>query len=104
MAKKYNYTFIDKKTGAHRRRVLLPALISFLLLAAAIIVSLAFSGSAGSFVGAFGFCGIFFALLGFIYSIRLLASKVKGRTIFAAAIACGIMFIAWLALFLAGLR
>jgi len=104
MAKKYNYTFIDKKTGTKRKRALIPALVSFLLLAAAIVVSVVFGGSAGAFVGGFGFCGIFFALLGFIYSVRLLAAKVKGRMIFAAAIASGIMFIAWLALFLAGLR
>ena len=104
MAKKYNYSFLDKRTGARRKKALLPAAISFLLFAASIVISVISGGSAGSVVGGFGFCGIFFALLGFINSIRLLAAKIKGRTVFAGAITSGIMFIAWLALFLAGLR
>ena len=104
MSKKYNYSFVDKKTGSKQKRALILAAVSALLLAAAAVISVASGGAGGAFLGGFGLGGILFALWGFIYSIRLLSKRMTSRMVFAGAIFCGVMFIVWLPLFLLGVR
>ncbi len=104
MSRKYNYSFVDKKTGSKQKRSLILALVSVLLLAASVVLSVVFGGAGAAFLGGFGLAGILFALWGFISSIRLLAQHMTSRMVFAGAITCGIMFISWLAVFLIGIR
>lgn len=104
MSKRYNYSFVDKKTGSKQKRPLILAGVSALLLAAAAVISIAAGGAGGAFLGGFGLGGMLFALWGFISSIKMLSKRMTARMVFAGAISCGIMFIVWLALFLIGVR
>lgn len=104
MAKRYNYSFVNKKTGIRQKRPLFLALLSFLLFAVSLIISVIFGGKGGTIIGAFGLVGILLALWGFAVSIRLLMKRMNGRIVFAGAVSCAVMFIVWLAMFLLGVR
>lgn len=104
MSHKKRYTFLKKKVSEQSRFAMILALLSLIMLAAAVLVSAYYGGQAGLVVGGIGLLGILFAVYGFITAMRDL---VKRRDTYlqagAATVLSGLMAIVWLSLILWGL-
>ena len=81
------------------------AALSALLLIACLIVSFAMRGNAGVWVGGLGLIAILVSVYGFSVGMRSFREKRVSYSFSTfGSIACGIMSVAWLILFLAGVN
>ncbi len=103
MAKKMMYSFTEKKHSVDGIISTIMGSISLVFLLAMVYASYYMRGDAGIYAGAFGVCGIAFALAGFIVGIISFSEKnIKYRYPKIGSVLCGVLFAAWLGLYLIG--
>ena len=102
--KKYNYNFVRKPSEGGKEALYMAGASVFLFLLAS-VVSFAFRGNGGIFLGAAGLFS--FLLLGYGFYVGMKSFKeeqVSHRMSVLGSITSGGMLVAWLALFLIGVR
>ncbi|EET59890.1 hypothetical protein BRYFOR_08013 [Marvinbryantia formatexigens DSM 14469] len=103
MAKKMMYSFTEKKNSVNGIISTIMGGISLVFLLAMIYASYYMRGDAGIYAGAFGLCGLIFALAGFIVGIRSFSEKnIKYKYPKIGSVLSGTVFVIWLALYLIG--
>ena len=103
MAKKMMYSFAEKKNSVNGIIATIMGAVSLLFLLAMIYTSYYMRGDAGLYAGAFGVCGILFALVGFILGFICFSEKnIKYKYPKIGSVLCGIVFAIWLGLYLIG--
>ena len=103
MAKKMMYSFAEKKNPVSGIISTIMGAVSLIFLLAMVIVSYYMWGHAGIYAGAFGLCGMIFALAGFLLGVTSFSEKnIKYKYPKLGSILCGIMFVIWLGLYLIG--
>lgn len=103
MAKRYKYATTQKQESQEGKASTIFAGISFGLFLIAIIVSFAFRGNGGIYLGAIGVMAICFAIYGFIRGLRSFSEDDCSHTYCViGSISNGIIVVGWLALFLIG--
>lgn len=102
MAKKYNYNFIRKKSEGGGAAVRLATVSGGLFIIDAVI-SFAFGGKAGVYVGAVALFAMLTAVYGFYLGLRSFReTKVSHRQSVIGSVSCGVLAVLWLSLFLIG--
>lgn len=105
MAKRFKYTSRIKPETQSGMAATVMAVISALLLVAAIIVAFVFKGAGGNYLGAIGLTGLLLAVVGFFIGLKSFSEKEKShRFSTIAGMANGIIAVIWLALYLVGIR
>ncbi|MCI1721997.1 MAG: DUF6142 family protein [Lachnospiraceae bacterium] len=105
MAKSQKYKFEKREQSKGGRTASFLALASAALFAAAVIVSFAQGGKAGTEVGGLALIAILFSVYGFIVGMKSFREKdVSPVLSIIGSIACGVIMVCWLTLFLAGIR
>ena len=105
MKKVRRYSVMKKKVSKESRLSVLLAVISACAFLFCIIVSAFSNGSAPSYTGAIGLASALLALYSCILGIKeLSASKNEYKKSYVGAIAGGVVFIVWLAIFLTGVK
>ncbi|MGI6116819.1 MAG: hypothetical protein ACOYBC_00375 [Bilifractor sp.] len=100
---KNKYTFV-KKVAPAAKESLIMSTISLGLFVLDIILSCAFSGKGGAFLGAIGLFAMLVAMYGFYLGIRAISKRGTNYRITAlGTIFAGIMSIIWLSVFFLGL-
>lgn len=105
MAKEQKYKFEKKEHSRGGRTASFLALASFALFVSSVIVSFVFKGNAGTAVGGMALIAMLLSVYGFICGMKSFAEKgVSPILSVVGSIACGIIMVGWLTLFLAGVR
>lgn len=105
MRKKFKYSFARKDETEGGFTSVLYAGISFGLFLIAALLSFAWSGNAGSWIGAFGVMAMLFSFFGFLAGIKSFKERDKNyRYSVIGAMANGVFLVGWLALFLIGIK
>ena len=99
--KKYNYNFVRKPSEGGKEALYMAGASVFLFLLAS-VVSFAFRGNGGIFLGAAGLFS--FLLSGYGFYVGIKEEQVSHRMSVLGSITSGGMLVAWLALFLIGVR
>ena len=103
MKKRFRYAFTKKEETEGGLASVIFAGISLALFLVAAGMSFFWEGNAESWIGAFGVMGILFSANGFMTGIKSFQEKEKNyRMSVVGAMANGIFFVGWLALFLRG--
>lgn len=103
MRKKYRYSFTKKGETEGGFASVIFAGISLVLFLTSAIISFAWEGNAGSWIGVLGFMAVLFSVCGFFIGIKSFQEKDKNyRFSVLGAMANGVFFVGWLALFLIG--
>lgn len=104
MAKKVMYSFEEKRHSVNGIIATIMGGVSLLFLLAMIYASYYMRGHAGLYAGAFGVCGIIFALAGFILGIFSFSEKnIKYKYPKIGSVLSGVAFAVWLGLYLIGI-
>lgn len=105
MAKRYKYSFTKKEEAQEGRASVIMAAVSFGLFLILSLVSFACGGKGGTVVGAGGLFAMLLALYGCYTGCKSFGKqrRVPKRSVIGA-LASGVMFILWLALFLVGVK
>ncbi|MDD3339538.1 MAG: hypothetical protein PHS82_11865 [Lachnospiraceae bacterium] len=104
MAKEHKYTFAQKVHSKSGRDSSIFAGISLLLFVAAAIISFAYKGKAGVYIGGIALMAMLFSVYGFIIGLRGFSEKNCAHTLcITGAISNGIIMVGWLALALIGI-
>lgn len=105
MAKKMMYSFTEKKNSVNGIISTIMGTVSVVLLLAMIYTSYYMRGEAGLYAGAFGLSGMIFALFGFILGIISFSEKnIKYKYPKIGSVMSGVVFAAWLGLYLIGFQ
>ena len=100
--KKYNYNFVRKQSEGGKEALYMAGASVFLLSS---VVSFAFRGKGGIFLGAAGLFSFLLSGYGFYVGMKSFQEEqVSHRMSVLGSITCGGMLVAWLALFLIGVR
>ncbi len=103
MAKKMMYSFTEKKNSVNGIISTIMGSVSLVFLLAMIYASYYMRGDAGLYAGAFGLCGMIFALAGFIVGVCSFSEKnIKYKYPKIGSVLSGTVFVIWLALYLIG--
>lgn len=103
MAKKTMYSFAEKRNSGNGIVSTIMGVISLVFFVAMVYASYYTRGDAGIYAGAFGVCGIIFALAGFIVGVISFSEKdIKYKYPKIGSILSGIMFGVWLTIYLIG--
>lgn len=103
MKKRFKYAFTRKKETEGGFASVIYACSSLFLFLVCAVLSFAFSGKAGAWVGALGLMAILFSVSGFCIGIRSFQEKDRNyRFSMLGSMANGILSVGWLALFLIG--
>lgn len=101
--KKYNYNFVRKQSQGGKEALYMAGVSVFLFLLASVI-SFAFRGKGGIFLGAAGLFSFLLSGYGFYVGMKSFQEEqVSHRMSVIGSITCGGMMVAWLALFLSGI-
>ena len=102
--KKYNYNFVRKPSEGGKEALYMAGASVFLFLLAS-VVSFAFRGNGGIFLGAAGLFSFLLSGYGFYVGMKSFKEEqVSHRMSVLGSITSGGMLVAWLALFLIGVR
>ena len=105
MKGKYRYSIRKEEDTAGSRRTLFIALASLAALVCGIVLSFAKRGNGPAYVGALGLCSMILAAFGLFSGLQQLKGENKGRrNPLAGTLLCGVIFIIWLVLVIAGIR
>lgn len=105
MAKEQKYKFEKKEHSRGGKTSSFLALASAVLFFISVIVSFANGGNAGTAVGGLAFIALLFSVYGFIVGMKSFNEKnVSPLFSIVGSIACGVIMVGWLTLFLAGIR
>ena len=103
MRRKYKYAFTRKEETQGGFAAIVFAALSLFLFFISAILSFAFKGHAGNWIGVFGLMAILFSGYGFFIGIRSFQEKDKSYHLsMLGSLASGLIFVGWLALFLLG--
>ena len=103
MRRRYKYAFTKKGETEGGFASVIFAGISLFLFVVAAILSFAWEGNAGTWIGVLGFMAILFSICGFFIGIKSFQEKEKNyRFSVLGAMGNGVFFVGWLALFLIG--
>lgn len=103
MRRRYKYAFTKKGETEGGFVSVIFAGISLFLFVVAAILSFAWEGNAGTWIGVLGFMAILFSICGFFIGIKSFQEKEKNyRLSVLGAMGNGVFFVGWLALFLIG--
>ncbi len=105
MSDNRKFRFITKPKASGGKESIALAVVSVVIMAAAVLVS-AFMGGEGSVIlGALGLCAIGFAIYGFILGLKgLNEKKVDHKLSFIGTLGSGLAGILWLAIFFLGIK
>ncbi|NCC43545.1 MAG: hypothetical protein EOM18_08170 [Clostridia bacterium] len=103
MRKRFRYSFTKKEeTEGGFASVIFAGLALFVFIIVAVL-SFVWEGKAGSWIGSLGIMAILFSVCGFCIGIRSFQERDKNyRFSVLGAMANGVIFVGWLALFLIG--
>lgn len=102
--KKFKYSFAPDANAKGGVEATAAAAISLVLLLIAAIISFAFEGKGGTFLGAMGMFSFLLSAYGFYLGIRSFTEKnVNYRYSIVGSLASGVLAVLWLALFLVGI-
>lgn len=105
MASKRRYTFTERRSSKGGKFALCLAGAAFVLLAAVVLISVFFQGNAGSFIGALSLTGALLSAYGFYCGMKSFSeTDVSPAFSILGSIASGVIMVAYLTLFLTGLR
>ncbi len=103
MAKKYKYSFTKKTGDRGGRDAAVLAAVSLGLFLILSLVSFGFGGKGSAAVGGIGLFAMLLSLYGCYVGFKSISrQKSPARSTLMGAIAAGVVFILWLALFLVG--
>ena len=103
MGKRYKYTFARKKQSEGGITSSVMALISVPLFLTGAVLSFAFQGKGGLYLGAMGLVAIGVSVYGFITGLKSFSKENRAYTYSkVGAIANGVLMVGWLGLFLIG--
>lgn len=103
MGKRFKYTFARKRQSEGGITSSVMALISVLLFFIAAILSFAFQGKGGLYLGAIGLVAIGVSIYGFIIGLKSFSAENRSYTYSkVGAISNGVLMVGWLGLFLIG--
>lgn len=104
MKKRFKYAFTRKKETEGGFASLIYGGLSLAVFLICAALSFAFSGNAGTWVGALGLMGILFSVCGFWIGMKSFQERDRNYRFSAiGAMANGIFSVGWLALFLVGI-
>lgn len=105
MAKEQKYKFTKPEQSKGGKFSSIMALVSAGIFAVAVVISWAYSGKAGSSVGGLAFIAMLLSVYGFIVGMKSFSEKdVSPVLSVVGSIACGVIMVCWLTLFLTGVR
>lgn len=103
MKRRFKYAFTKKAETEGGFASVIFACISLGIFLISACISFVWEGNAGSWLGAFGVMAILFSICGFSAGIKSFQEKDKNyRLSVLGAMANGVFFVGWLALFLIG--
>lgn len=103
MAKKMMYSFAEKKDSGNGIVSTIMGTVSLVFFLAMVYASYYMRGDAGIYAGAFGLCGLIFALAGFIVGVASFSEKdIRYKYPKIGSVLSGVMFVVWLTMYLIG--
>ena len=105
MKGKYRYSIRKEEDNTGSRRTLFCALASLAALACGIVISFVKRGAGPAYVGALGLCSMILAAFGLFSGLQQLKGENRGRrNPLTGTLLCGVVFIVWLVLIIAGIK
>lgn len=105
MAPKRRYTFSEKKSSSGGKRALILSAASAGVFAAAVLISAAFGGNAGPFLGAVTAFGTLLSVYGFYSGMKSFSEEDVSATLsILGSVLSGVIMVGYLTLFMSGLR
>lgn len=105
MDRRKHYRFVKKRPSPESRTALILSGISFVMMLVLILVSFGFGGKADVTIGAIALIGLGIAFYALFIGMKQLSAKGTEYRLPSISVLCaGIMSIAWLSVFLWGLR
>lgn len=105
MASRKRYTFIKKEQSKGGKLSMTMALVSLFLFVADVIVSAVLGGKAPYIIGVIALVAMLFAGYGLYLGLQSFSErKVSFTYSIIGSLGCGVLVIAWLTLFLTGIR
>lgn len=102
--KKFRYSFAPDANAKGGVAATVSAMVSLVLLLGAALVSFAFEGRGGVYLGAVGLFSLLLSAYGFYLGIRSFSEKhVNHRYSIIGSLSSGVLAVLWLALFLVGI-
>lgn len=103
--KNQSFNFIKRKQSRGGKEATGLGIASIALLIAAAVVSWVMEGKAGVYVGGMAIIGTLLAVFGFVTGMKSFREKDVSLTLsVAGTIACGLVFVVWMTMFVAGIR
>ena len=104
MADRKRYTFTEQQESKGGKFALKMAFASLVLFGLAVLISFLRGGAGGAFTGSLGFIAMMFAVFGFYMGMKSFGeADVLPNLSILGSIACGVIMVGWLTLFLTGM-
>lgn len=101
--KRFKYSFAKKEDAEGGKSSVIFAVLALVTTVAAVIISFAMDGKAGSWIGSLGLMSVLFSVAGFAIGIRSFQEQEKNyRFSVLGSMVNGVCCIGWLALLLIG--